>query len=133
MQLAGDFPNLRDAIFRQLASRLPANPDLTKLDPVLLLALVDQGRQAIVGAGPLHPADSARLREAIDAAREILSRLSNKSFPRPDAVEASFLLGVFRNIWATKSGRSIRCWIISNDLAPIPALMQVWRWNAPDH
>jgi hypothetical protein len=103
-QLVRDFPNLRDAIFRQLASRLPANPDLTKLDPVLLLALVDQGRQAIVGAGPLHPVDSTHLREAADAAREILARLSNKSFPRPDAVEASFLLGIFQEYLGDKIG-----------------------------
>jgi tetratricopeptide (TPR) repeat protein len=103
-QLVRDFPNLRDAIFRQLAARLPASPDLTKLDPVLLLALVDQGRQAIVGAGPLHPADGARLREATGAAREILERLSNKNFPRAEAVEASFLLGIFQEYLGDKIG-----------------------------
>jgi hypothetical protein len=103
-QLVRDFPNLRDAIFRQLASRLPANPDLTKLDPVLLLALVDEGRQAIVGAGPLHPANGSQLREATDAAREILARLANGNFPKPDAVEASFLLGIFREYQGDKIG-----------------------------
>ena len=103
-QLVRDFPNLRDAIFQQLAARLPANPDLTKLDPVLLLALVDEGRQAIVGAGPLHPADGAKLRESADAAREILSRLSSNNFPRPEAVEASFLLGIFQEYLGDKTG-----------------------------
>jgi hypothetical protein len=103
-QLVRDFPNLRDAIFWQLAARLPANPDLTRLDPMLLLALVDQGRQEIVAAGPLHPADSARLREAAGAAGEILARLSRKNFPRAEAVEASFLLGIFQEYLGDKIG-----------------------------
>lgn len=102
-QLVRDFPNLRDAIFRQLASRLPPNPDLTKLDPMLLLALVDQGRQAVVAAGPLHPASVTRLHEAADAAREILSRLNNKNFPRAEAVDASFLLGIFQEYLGDKT------------------------------
>jgi hypothetical protein len=97
--LVRDFPNLRGAIFRQLAARLPANRDLTKLDPMLLLALVDQGRQTVVAAessaGPVLPADRAKLREAADAAKEILSRLSAGNFPRAEAADPSFLLGIF--------------------------------------
>jgi hypothetical protein len=103
-QLVRDFPNLRDAIFRQLAARLPANPDLTKLDPVLLLALVDQGRQTIVAASPMHPASVSQLHEAADAAREILSRMDNKNFPRADAADASFLLGIFQEHLGDKIG-----------------------------
>jgi hypothetical protein len=101
-QLVRDFPNLRDAIFRQLAARLPANPDLTKLDPVLLLALVDQGRQAVVGAGPLHPVDKSRLNKAADAAKEVLARYSTKNFPEAEAVDASFLLGIFQEYLGDK-------------------------------
>jgi len=101
-QLVRDFPNLRDAIFRQLAARLPVNPDLTKLDPVLLLALVDQGRQTIVGAGPTHPADRARLAKSADAAQEILARYTNHNFPQSEAVEASFLLGIFQEYLGDK-------------------------------
>jgi hypothetical protein len=97
--LVRDFPNLRGAIFRQLAARLPANRDLTKLDPMLLLALVDQGRQTVVAAessaGPLLPADRAKLREAAEAAKEILARLSAGNFPRAEAADPSFLLGIF--------------------------------------
>jgi hypothetical protein len=97
--LVRDFPNLRGAIFRQLAARLPANRDLTKLDPMLLLALVDQGRQTVVvaesSAGPVLPADRAKLLEAAEAAKEILARLSAGNFPRAEAADPSFLLGIF--------------------------------------
>jgi hypothetical protein len=92
-QLVTDFPGLRDAIYRQLAARLPANPDPAKLDPMLLLALVEQGRQQVVGA----PAavDKAKVQLALSAAREILSRYSSASFPAAQAVEPSLLEGVF--------------------------------------
>jgi hypothetical protein len=94
-QLVRDFPNLRDAIFRQLAARLPANPELAKVDPMLLLALVDQGRQAIVSVSPQHPLDKPKLARARDAAKEILGRYADKNVPRAEAAEASFLLGIF--------------------------------------
>jgi len=101
-QLVRDFPNLRDAIFRQLAARLPANPELGKLDPVLLLALVDQGRQAMVAASPVHPASGIELQEGADAAKEILNRLAAGNFPRAEAVDASFLLGIFQEYLGQK-------------------------------
>jgi hypothetical protein len=102
-QLVRDFPNLRDAIFQQLAARLPPNPDLAKLDPMLLLALVDQGRQTILAAGaPGHPISTAKLNEAADAAREILRRLAAGNFPRTEAVDPSFLLGVFQEYQGDK-------------------------------
>ncbi len=97
-----DFPNLRDAIFRQLAARLPANPDLGKLDPMLLLALVDQGRQAMVMANATHPASNTQLQEAVDAAKEIISRLTSGNFPRAEAADASFLLGIFQEYLGQK-------------------------------
>jgi hypothetical protein len=95
-RLVRDFPNLRDAIFRQLAARLPANPDLTKLDPMLLLALVDQGRQTMVTANAAHPASTDRLQEGAEAAKEILNRQAAGNFPRAEAADASFLLGIFQ-------------------------------------
>ena len=61
-KLVTDFPGLRDAIYRQLAARLPANPDPAKLDPMLLLALVEQGRQQVVGTPA--SADKAKLQLA---------------------------------------------------------------------
>ncbi|HEX4056556.1 MAG TPA: hypothetical protein VHX86_20020 [Tepidisphaeraceae bacterium] len=104
VQLVREFPNLRDAIFRQLVARLPAHPDLTKLDPMLLLALVDQGRQTMVAApgAPGHPVSSAKLNEAADAAKEILSRLAAGNFPRAEAVDPSFLLGIFQEYQGDK-------------------------------
>ncbi len=101
-RLVRDFPNLRDAIFRQLAAQLPPNPDLGKLDGMLLLALVDQGRQAMVAAGPSHPASVIKLQEGVDGAKEILSRLAAGNFPRAEAVDASFLLGIFQEYLGQK-------------------------------
>jgi len=103
-QLVQEFPNLRDAIYGQLAARLPAHPDLSKLDPMLLLALVDQGRQAIVAPGAGGAPDAARVREAADAAREVLARASTGLFPRAQASEASLLLGLFQEYLGDKIG-----------------------------
>jgi hypothetical protein len=101
-QLIRDFPNLRDAIFRQLSARLPANPDLGKLDPMLLLALVDQGRQAMVIASPSQPASVTKLQEAADAAKEIVGRVAASNFPQAEAADASFLLGIFQEYLGQK-------------------------------
>jgi hypothetical protein len=101
-KLVADFPGLRDAIYRQLAARLPANPDPAKLDPMLLLAIVEQGRQQVVGT----PAsvDKAKLQLALSAAREILSRYSSGSFPAAQAAEPSLLAGVFMESLGDKVG-----------------------------
>jgi hypothetical protein len=101
-QLVTDFPGLRDAIYRQLAARLPANPDPSKLDPMLLLALVEQGRQQVVGAPTA--ADKPKLQLALSAAREILSRYSTGAFPAAQAVEPSLLYGVFLEYLGDKTG-----------------------------
>jgi len=94
--LVRDFPNLRDAIFRQLVARLPANPDLPTLDPMLLLALVDQGRQTLATSGTGRSPDPEKLRQAAAAAQEILNRLSAGNFPKAEAIDSSFLLGIFQ-------------------------------------
>jgi hypothetical protein len=101
--LIHDFPNLRDAIYHQLAARLPASPDLSTLDPTLLLAVVDQGREAVAGATPDRPADPAQLRQSTNAAREVLKRLDAKNYPVAEAVESSFLLGIFEEALGHKA------------------------------
>lgn len=101
-RLIRDFPNLRDAIFRQLAARLPANPDLAKLDPVLLLALVEEAKQTVAAASPMHPIDNRKLQKGIDAANQILSRLASHNFPKAQAIDASFLLGIFQEYQGNK-------------------------------
>ena len=47
-QLMADFPSLRDVISQQLASRMPGNADLAKIDPMLLEAMVELGRQIVM-------------------------------------------------------------------------------------
>jgi hypothetical protein len=100
--LIHDFPNLRDAIYHQLAARLPANPDLSSLDPTLLLAVVDQGREAVAGATPDHPADRNQLLQSVNAAREVLKRQQDGSLAAAEAVEPSFLLGIFEEALGDK-------------------------------
>jgi len=101
-QLVTDFPGLREAIYRQLAARLPASPDPAKLDPMLLLALVQQGRQEVTG--PPAAADKQKLQLALSAAHEILARYSAGSFPAAQAVEPSLLSGIFLEYLGDKTG-----------------------------
>lgn len=90
LALVNDRPDLREVIFEQLVSRLDENPDFTQIDPLLLQALVDQGRgQAIKKEG----ADEQVLRKAIGAAQELTSR---KGVEARLQAEAAFLLPFYQ-------------------------------------
>ena len=94
-QLMTDYPGLKNVILRQLASRLPDNADLTTLDPLLLISMVDQGRQQIVAAGTEAVKDKTQLTRALAAANEILRRFNAKQIPAENAIDASLLVGFF--------------------------------------
>lgn len=73
MQLVKDEPQYKATVFEQVMTRLPANPDLTKLDPLLLLALQQQGLDEFFK--PENAAiDQKVMDRAIAAAREIVKR-----------------------------------------------------------
>ncbi len=73
MQLLKDQPQYRSVIFEQVLSRLPPNPDLTALDPLLLQALQQEGEQEyLVPQG--EKIDEKAMDRAIAAAREIIRR-----------------------------------------------------------
>jgi hypothetical protein len=92
-QLLTDYPGLRPVIMRQLAARLPANADLSTMDPLMLATMVDQARQMILAAGNGTIKDQAPLQHGLAAADEILRRYSAGSIPAAQAVEPSLLVG----------------------------------------
>jgi hypothetical protein len=101
-QLVHDFPSLRSVIYQQLAARLPADSDPTQLDPLLLQALVDQGRQQVIGSTPDQITDKTKLQSALGAAKEIVARYEAKKMSADDAVDASLLLGIFQEYMGDK-------------------------------
>jgi hypothetical protein len=101
-QLVHDFPSLRGVIYQQLAARLPPDADVTQLDPLLLEAQVDQGRQQVIGATPDQITDKTKLQAALAAAKEILARYEAKKLSPDDAVDASLLLGIFQEYLGDK-------------------------------
>lgn len=94
-QVIHDFPNLRTLIYQQLSARLPAKPDVTQLDPLLLGALVDQGRQLVLTTSATQFSDSAKLQLPLAAAKELVDREAAGKIPAPQAVQASLLIGIF--------------------------------------
>lgn len=83
-------PSLRGVIFEQLVGRLPADPDMKTLNPLLLEATLDGGRIEAL-KDPAQPADAAVLKRAVAAAREMLSRPPSQVAPQKQEL-AAFLL-----------------------------------------
>ena len=71
--LLKDRPEYRGIIYDQLMGRLPENPDLSKLDTLLLQALVQKG-ELERGKADGEAFDRPTIERAIAAAREILKR-----------------------------------------------------------
>ena len=71
--LVKDRPDLRGVIFDQLTARMPANPDVAQLDPLLLLALQQKGEQEFLKPEG-QSLDTKVMDQAIAAAREIVKR-----------------------------------------------------------
>ncbi len=92
LALVKDRPELRNVIYGQLMARLPTDADLSKLDPLLLQALVQKGddeRRKEAG----DPVDAATLERAVAAARELVGR--KDSGVERDVIEQSALLVPF--------------------------------------
>jgi hypothetical protein len=71
--LVAEQPALKDLVFDQLIGRIPDKPDLTTLNPFVLIALEEQG-VAEVQKKPDEQADEKKMKRAIDAAKELLTR-----------------------------------------------------------
>lgn len=83
-------PSLRPIIFEQLVGRLPAEPDMKTLNPLLLEATLDGGWIEAL-KDPNQQADAAVLKRAIAAAREMLARPASQVPPQKQEL-AAFLL-----------------------------------------
>lgn len=98
-------PDLRSIILVQLASQLPANPDVQKLDPLLLRAMVGNGEQE----ARRDPADIAKLpkeeqdkyhktlEQALAAGKEIMAR-KETPLSKEDLEATAFLVGLFYDL-----------------------------------
>jgi hypothetical protein len=73
MQLLKDQPQYRAVIFQQVATRLPEDAPVANLEPLLLLAVQQQGEQEYARPEG-QKIDQKVMDRAIDAAREIIKR-----------------------------------------------------------
>ncbi|HEY7087999.1 MAG TPA: hypothetical protein VH518_07910, partial [Tepidisphaeraceae bacterium] len=93
MELLGKRPELRSIIYDQLLPKLEEKADLTKVEPLMLRALVSRGEQEIQRPRE-EPADRKTLEKAIDAAKEIVRRRGQPGV-EGQMVDASALLVPF--------------------------------------
>jgi hypothetical protein len=75
--LVKEYPGYRSIIFNQLLDRIPANADVTKLDPLLLSALMQKG-QAELAKGTGEAIDKPAIEGAASAAAELVKRKGNE-------------------------------------------------------
>lgn len=91
MQLLKDQPQYQGPIYQQMLTRLPENPDLNKLDPLLLLALQQQGEQEYLKPEGLN-VDEKTMECAVAAAREIISRNGKAGVDAAMASRSAYVL-----------------------------------------
>ncbi len=82
-------PTLRDLVFDQMVTRIPANPDMTKLDPLALAALQQQGFDEFNKKDD-QPVNRPVLERAVAAARELVNRAGKPGVSQAAAVNAAY-------------------------------------------
>lgn len=94
MDLVGKRPDLKQIIFEQILEKLPPNPEMAKLDLLLLEAMITRGEQAAKTANPkeaLPEADQKDIERAVLAGNEIVARAKAKQpIPAAEVRSASF-------------------------------------------
>jgi hypothetical protein len=93
LALVRDRPELQGIIFEQIATRLPENPDVKSLDPLLLQAMVRKGEDERLKPAD-QPIDKPTVERAIAAARELVTR-KGKGGVDPQTSENALLLVAF--------------------------------------
>jgi tetratricopeptide (TPR) repeat protein len=93
LALVRERPELQGIIFEQIAGRLPDNPDVKTLDPLLLQAMVRRGEDERLKPDD-QPIDKPVIERAIAAARELIAR-KGKGGVDEKTVETSTLLVAF--------------------------------------
>ena len=94
MDLVNRRPDLRSIVFEQVMGKLPDNPDLTTLNPLLLEALVTRGIEALQRKIP-EKDDAKNIQIAADAARSIISRKGQPGIAGEQVDSSAFRVGVF--------------------------------------
>src|SRR5688500_12053994 len=93
MNLIQQRPDLRGVIYEQLLPKMEEQTDLTKLDPLLLRALVARGEDQL--RAPSSQLDRKTLEQALAAAREMAHRAGQAGVDAQMADAASLLVGFF--------------------------------------
>jgi hypothetical protein len=107
-KLVSDFPSLRSVIYQQLSGRVDPNADPATLPTLVLLSLVDQGKQQVILAGengseqPADAEQAASLRQSLAAARELMARYKDGKIPADQVVDASLMAGIFEEFLGDK-------------------------------
>jgi hypothetical protein len=91
MQLLNDQPQYRSVIAQQMLGRLPDNPNLSTLDPLLLLALQQQGVQELQKSDG-QKLDTVVLERAIAAARELVKRQGSGTVDSATASRSAYVI-----------------------------------------
>jgi hypothetical protein len=95
LKLLQERPDLRSVIYVQLIGQLPSDPDVRKLDPLLLRAMIANGEQE--SRKKPEEMDRKVIQQALAATREILSR-KDVALAKTDVDAAAFLLGLFYDL-----------------------------------
>ena len=84
-------PSLKDLVFDQLAGRIPQNADYKLMNPLILQAFQQQGFDEVMK--PAGAAvDESKLNRAIEAAKELLSRVGQGGVDASTAWRSSFFI-----------------------------------------
>jgi hypothetical protein len=94
MDLVNKRPDLRSIIFEQVMGKLPDNPELDKLNPLLLEALVTRGIEALQRKTP-EKDDAKSIQMAADAARQIVKSKGQPGITAEQVDSSAFRIGVF--------------------------------------
>jgi len=94
-QTLKDFPQYKGLILQQLAARLPDNPDMTKLDPLLLDSLQMQAWAAIKDKKPEDPFDKGKVQRGLAAAQEVMRRGASEKIDAHILQSSSLIIGQF--------------------------------------
>ena len=87
-------PDLRGIINEQLIARLPDQPDMKKLDGLLLTAMVGKANDELLKKEG-EAVDRKVLQQGILAAQEVVRRVPNDGLTQEDADKCMLLLGAF--------------------------------------
>lgn len=94
LALVRERPELQGIIFEQIAGRLPEDPDVKSLDPLLLQAMVRKGEEERLKPQD-QPFDKSVVQRAIAAARELVAREGTGGVDTETAEDALLLVAFF--------------------------------------